>query len=220
MSRVAFISDINTPLGNSLVRLYLRDKNRVFATFSVETEESIEEEYDSLKESAGEALLIERWNRGSPISAKNVFLKALNHFGTLDELLLLGNPSLSAPPLHEISFETIERSVDEWIKGNLFLLKSVLSRYLEKRGGILALINLRNSKPSSPLEEALQRSFSGLAHSLITSYGDKGVNIITFESALDEPEEYAEYIYRNLSEKGNRQSGRWLRYRRGFFSNI
>jgi len=218
MSRVAFISDIDTPLGNSLVQLYLQDQNHVFGTYSSELDEGGEEELASLKETGGEALLVDKWNRGSPVSAKNMFLQASNQFGSLDEVILLGNPSLSAPPLHEIPFETIDRSVDKWIKGNLFLLKSVLTRYLERQGGVLALVNLRSSKPSSPLEEALQRSFLGLAHSLITAYGDSGINVIAFESTSEKAEEYAGYIYRNLSESGSRNAGRWLRHRRGLFS--
>jgi len=218
MSRAAFISDIDTPLGNSLVRLYLQDQNHVFATYSGELDEEGEQDLESLKATAGDALLVDKWNRGSPISAKNMFLQALNHFDSLDEVVLLGNPSLSAPPLHEIAFETIDRTVDEWIKGNLFLLKNVLAQYLEKQGGLLALVNLRSSKPASPLEEALQRSFLGLVHSLITSYGDRGINVIAFESTSEKAEEYPGFIYRNLSDSGSRSAGRWLRHRKGLFS--
>ncbi len=218
MSRVAFISDIDTPLGNSLVRLYLQDQNRVFATYSSDLDEEGEENLEALKETGGESLLVDKWNRGSPVSAKNMFLQAINQFDSLDEVLLMGNPPLFAPPLHETPFETIDRSVDEWIKGNLFLLKSVLTRYLEKQGGVLALVNLRNSKPASPLEEALRRSFSGLANSLITSYGDSGINVIAFESTSEKAEEYAGYIYRNLSDSGSKSAGRWLRHRKGLFS--
>ena len=218
MSRVAFISDIDTPLGNSLVRHYLKGQNHVFATYSSELDQEGEQAIEALKETGGEALLVDKWNRGSPVSAKNMFLQSLNQFGSLDEVVLLGNPPLSAPPLHEIPFEIIDRSVDEWIKGNLFLLKSVLTRYLERQGGVLALVNLRHSKPASPLEEALRRSFLGLANSLITAYGDSGINVIAFESTSEKAEEYAGYIYRNLSESGSRSAGRWLRHRKGLFA--
>ncbi len=201
-----------------MVRLYTQDQIPVFATYSGELGEGVEEDIEALRESAGEALLVEKWNRSSPISAKNMFLQASNRFGSIDEVILLGNPILSAPPLHEIPFETIDRSVDEWIKGNLFFLKSILARYVERREGVLALVNLRSSKPSSPLEEALQRSFFGLAQSLITSYGDSGINVIAFDSTAEKPEEFAGYIYRNLSESGGKSAGRWLRHRRGLFT--
>ena len=254
MNRVAFISDIDTPLGYELVRLYLRDEHRVFATRSdfitsgmegrnsgegsgegngaggEGTERSapperpeepgLEEELEALREQSGEDLMVERWNRSSPISAKSMFLKALNRFERLDELLLLGDPPLSIPPLEQVSYEMIERSVDCWIKGNLFLLKNVIGRYLEAGSGTLALVNTRFHQAPTPLEEAIQRSFAGLTRSLLSSYGERGIQVVAFESTENHSKEFAGYIYKTLTDRGTRAAGRWLRYKRGLFGGL
>jgi hypothetical protein len=220
MSQVAFISDIDTPLGFQLARLYLQEENRVFATKSGNEAQVSEEELKSLQGTAGDALLVETWNRSSPISAKNMFLAALNRFGTPDEVLLIGHSHRSIPALHEASFETIEKSVDCWIKGNLFLLKTVLHSYLEKRRGTIALINERSENSSSPLEGTIDRSFAGLAHSLLTAYSDHGVSVVAFESAVEQAEDYAVYIFRCLKETRGKTTGKWMRFRRGIFGGF
>jgi len=261
MSRVAFISDIDTPLGLELARCYIRDENRVFATTSASLtggpkggpdggtrkpaekrsqktaeipgegdsestpaergeEPWLEEELRALREGAVEALAVEEWNRSSPISAKSMFLKALNRFDTVDEVLLLGDPHLALPPLDEVSYEMIERTVDCWVKGNLFLLKNVLSRYLKTGAGTLALVNTRFHEEPSPLEEAIQRSFMGITRSLLTAYGDRGINVVAFESTDDHVMDFAGYIYKSLTDRSSRSSGRWLRYKKGLFGGL
>jgi len=247
MSRVAFISDIDTPLGLELARCYIRDENQVFATTSTfikggagigagngregggaagavpqerEAEPGLEEEIEALRDQAGDALAVEQWNRSSPISAKSMFLKALNRFENLEEVLLLGDPSLTLPPLDQISFEVIERTVDCWVKGNLFLLKNVLSRYLKTGAGTLALVNTRFHEEPSPLEEAIQRSFMGITRSLLTAYGDRGINVVAFESTDDHVMDFAGYIYKSLTDRSSRSSGRWLRYKKGLFGGL
>ena len=220
MDRVAFITDIDTPLGESLVRLYLEENNQVIATVSSPENSALPEDFSHLKESAGDSLLIEPWNRHSPISAKNVYLKAITHFNRLDEVLLIGNNDLSCPLLHQVGFEVIERAIDSWIKGNLFFLKSILARFLEKGGGILALISIDFNHPTSALEETLRHSFLGLARSLLQTYGNKGINVNAFESSVNQIDEFSRYIYRNLTERGRKDSGRWLRYRSGILSGL
>ena len=63
MSRVALITDIDTSLGNELVRLYLEAGHRVIATSG--TEEAL----TSLGDVAQDSLTVLRWNRPSPVSA-------------------------------------------------------------------------------------------------------------------------------------------------------
>ena len=220
MNRVAFISDIDTPLGEKLAKLYIEGENRVFATVSETNSKDASAGYVALKKLAPESLQVEIWNRHSPISAKNMILKAVSHFDALDEVVLIGNPNLAASALHETSFETIEKAVDSWIKGNLFLLKPVLSRYIAKKEGLLALVCMNYDSLANPLEELIRRSFLGLAHSLLKAYGNKEFSINAFESYSTEMQEFANYIYRNISEKGARTSGRWRRFRSGILSGL
>ena len=220
MSRVVFISDIDTPLGEELARLYLQDDNRVFATASPVEKKKQPGSYTSLMDRAGESLRVETWNRNSPISAKNMILRTLSRYNGLDEVLLLGNADLSTPALHDSSYETIERTVDCWVKGNLFLLKPVLTRYLEKKEGTLALICMKYDDHAGPMPELIRRSFLGLTHSLLDTYGNKGFSINAFESTSTDIEEFAAYIFRNLTDKGAKTSGKWRRYRGNILSGL
>ena len=220
MSRVAFISDLDTPLGEYLVRLYVENGNRVFTTIDSVSGQTAREEFSGLADSAGEQLLIEQWHRHSPISAKNMYLRALTHFGRLDEVLLIGNPSIPPVELHAIPFETLDRTVDSWIKGSLFFLKAVLDRFVEEEGGVVALISVDFNHPDSPLEEAVRHAFQGLAHSLLKTYASRGININAFESSVSRSRQFAGFIYRSLTERGRKDSGRWLRYRTGILPNL
>ena len=199
MSRVIFISDIDTPLGEELARLYLKGETRVFATASPVENKEQPGGYMSLIDRAGDSLQVETWNRNSPISAKNMILRAISRYSGLDEVLLLGNAGLSTPALHDTSYETIERTVDYWVKGNLFLLKPVLTRYLEKKNGVLALICMKYDDRASPISELIRRSFLGLTHSLLDTYANRGFSINAFESSSAEVREFAAYIHRHLT---------------------
>ena len=116
-----------------------------------------------------EDLLVIEWNRKSPISAKNVLLTALNRFDRIDETLLLLTPELDQKLLQETATETIDRAVDTWIKGSLFLMKAVLVLYGQKQEGALALINhvprVTTAVPP-PLESALRGSFRATAEAV------------------------------------------------------
>ena len=162
-----------------------------------------------------EDLLVIEWNRKSPISAKNVLLTALNRFDRIDETLLLLAPELEQKLLQETSTETIERAVDTWIKGSLFLIKAVLVLYGQKQEGFLALINhlpqVAKAVPP-PLESALRGSFRATAESIFAGIGQQNVFINGFESHSTKIEELADFIFDTMNSRGNRTTGKWYRF--------
>ena len=222
MSRRAFITDIDTALGAELARLYIDSSCHVFGTINSRdsSEPDLSPALKSLKESAGELLHIETWHRHSPISAKNMILKALACFDVIDEFLLIGNPFHSAPALHSIEFRLLDKEVDSWIKGNLFLLREILVYTLEKNSGILTLICLNHNHPESSLEETIRQGFLALADSLFKTYSNKGITINAFESQPGLIDEFAAYIFRHMSERGTKISGKLFKYRKGLLSNL
>ena len=155
------------------------------------------------------------WNRTSPISAKNVLLTALNRFDRIDETLLLFTPELEQKLLQEISAETMDRAVDTWIKGALFLMKAVLELYTQKQGGCLALIDHLLQEEGAvlpPLESALRGGFTAAAGAVFASNSPRKVFINGFESRSQKVEELADFIFDTMKNRGARVSGKWFRF--------
>jgi len=209
MKRVALITDASTPLGDQLVRRYLSEGYGVAATCSgqarIETPVVSEEE----------DLLVIKWNRSSPISAKNVVLSARNRFDRIDETLLLLTPELEPKLLQETATETINRAVDAWIKGSLFLLKAVLLLYGQKQEGFLALINHQPQAAAAvppPLESALRGGFRATAEAIFAGIGQANVFINGFESHTTKIEELADFIFDTMTGRGIRTAGKWYRF--------
>ncbi|MBN1837004.1 MAG: hypothetical protein JW820_14205, partial [Spirochaetales bacterium] len=181
MKPVALITDAQTRLGEALVKLYLAEGYCVAATRS--NQESVERPLVSQSED----LLLMDWSRRSPISTRNVLLSTLNRFQRLDQTILLLSPSLEQGLLHELSYEIIERAVDAWTKGTLFLLKSVLELYRKQDFQTpcdLALVSVTTQvegTPLPPLEAALRGSFEATAASLFDSYNAQGLRVHGFE---------------------------------------
>jgi NAD(P)-dependent dehydrogenase (short-subunit alcohol dehydrogenase family) len=209
MKRVVLVSDAQTSLGEELVRQYLT------AGYAVAGARCLEATPEGLPAAADEDLLLIDWDRRSPISTRNVLLSALNRYDHIDEALVLAAPELERSLLQELSYETIERAVDTWIKGTLFLCKTVLEHFGRLSGGSLGLVRYGNQEPGGelpPLQGVLHGSFRALARSLFAGSGERNVRIRGFECSRAGAPEYAAYIVATMTGKGARLSGRWLRF--------
>jgi NAD(P)-dependent dehydrogenase (short-subunit alcohol dehydrogenase family) len=209
VNRVALITDAQTSLADQLIRRYLSEGYSVAATRSHQVR------IDTPMISEDEDLLLIEWNRTSPISAKNVLLTSLNRFDRIDETLLLFTPELEQKLLQETSAETMDRAVDTWIKGSLFLMKAVLELYTQKQGGRLALINHLPQEEGTvlpPLESALRGSFTATAGAVFASNSQRNVFINGFESRSQKIEELADFIFDTMKDRGTRVSGKWFRF--------
>ena len=191
------------------MRRYLSEGYGVAATCSGQAR------LDTPLVSEEEDLLVIEWNRKSPISAKNVLLAALNRFDRIDETLLLLAPELEQKLLQETATETIDREVDAWIKGPLFLMKAVLVLYGQKQEGFLALINhvpqVATAVPP-PLESALRGSFRATAEAIFAGIGQQNVFINGFESHSTKIEELADFIFDTMKTRTARTTGKWHRF--------
>ena len=206
MNKSVFITDADTLLGSELTRLYISGGSKVIATVgtedaftSVNKASGLEADIplktlSDLKNKNEESLMIVLWHRQSPVSTKNIFLRLLTQFDSIDEVLLFGNPVQSAPALHLANFELINEYVDSYTKGTLYLLKEILTHYQVKKTGLLALICLNSNHSSSPLEEIFRRGFLGLCHSLLNAYANEEFKINAFESSADFTENFAAEI--------------------------
>jgi len=209
VNRVALITDAQTSLADQLIRRYLSEGYSVAATRSHQVR------IDTPMISEDEDLLLIEWNRTSPISAKNVLLTSLNRFDRIDETLLLFTPELEQKLLQETTAETMDRAVDTWIKGSLFMMKAVLELYTQKRGGCLALVNHLPQEEGAvlaPLESALRGSFTAAAGAVFASNSQRNVFVNGFESRSQKIEELADFIFDTMKDRGARLSGKWFRF--------
>jgi NADP-dependent 3-hydroxy acid dehydrogenase YdfG len=214
MSRSVLVTDIDTHLGNELVRLYLEAGNRVLATSS--TEEAL----SSFGAAADESLDVARWNRNSPASARNMVLRALTGFDGLDELVMLGPDRPTPPSLVQASVADIESFVDGWIKGTLFLVREVLDHFERQGKGVVAMVLCVDTR-ESPMSATLQGAFSSLCEGLLRHYGSGGSIVVNgFANGGQEVEGFAEFVMTNIKEKGRIQTGRWFRFQSGILSGL
>jgi NADP-dependent 3-hydroxy acid dehydrogenase YdfG len=209
MKQVALITDASTPLGDQIVRRYLSEGFSVVATFSGEAK------IDTPLVSEEEDLLVLEWNRKSPISAKNVLLAGLNRYDRIDQSLLLLTLGLEQKLLQETAVGTIDRAVDAWIKGSLFMIKTILELYGQKQEGLLGLIN-HTPQPARavppPLESALRGSFRAAAEAIFAGVGQQNIFATGFESNSAKIEELADFIFDTMNGKGIRTAGKWHRF--------
>jgi NADP-dependent 3-hydroxy acid dehydrogenase YdfG len=209
MKQVALVTDASTPLGDQLVRRYLSEGFGVIATSSGAAT------VDTPLVSEEEDLLLVEWNRKSPISAKNVLLTGRNRFDRIDQTLLLLAPELEQKLLQETAAETIDRAVDDWIKGSLYMIRVILRLYAEKQEGLLALINHMPQAARAvppPLESALRGGFRATAEAIFAGVGQQNVFITGFESTSTKIEELADFIFDTMNGKGIRIAGKWHRF--------
>jgi NAD(P)-dependent dehydrogenase (short-subunit alcohol dehydrogenase family) len=207
---VVLVSDAQTPLGATLAQLYLARGCSVAAVGSGEQKRTA-------RSDAEETLRVD-WNRRSPISARNVVLSVVNHFERIDEAVVLLSPSLDRGLLHEFSYEVLERAVDSWVKGSLFLIKGLLDQFRRQNTEelpVLAMVDLADQEEGTafpPLEAALRGSFEATARSLIASYEAERVRVHGFSGFSPQYKGFAEFIVDTLAGRASRASGRWHRY--------
>jgi NAD(P)-dependent dehydrogenase (short-subunit alcohol dehydrogenase family) len=214
MSRSVLVTDIDTHLGNELVRLYLEAGHRVVATSG--TEEAL----SSFGSAADESLAVVRWNRNSPASARNMVLKTLNTFDGLDELVLLGPDRPTPASLVQTTLADIEALVDNWIKGSLFLLRETLEHFERRAAGVVAMI-LPADTGDSPMASTLHGAFASLCEGLLRRHTGAGSVVVNgYATGGQDIEGFAEFIMMNLAERGRIQTGRWFRFQSGILSGF
>jgi NAD(P)-dependent dehydrogenase (short-subunit alcohol dehydrogenase family) len=216
MGRVVLVTDIDTSLGNQLVRLFLEDGDRVFAT------SADQDSLTSFNQVAGDSLKVFQWNRRSPVSARNVMLKALAAFDAIDALVLLGPPDLGGLPLLQLEAAAIEEEVDCWIKGSTFLARELLAYFSRRRAGMVALVAQNPASGGGAVGEIARGGFRGLTWALLRGTGTVGESVMVngFESSSPNIEDYAGFVHRALQERARRSPGKLLRHPGGLAATL
>lgn len=160
------------------------------------------------------------WNRRSPLSAKTFILEGTNAFERIDEALLVYAPEGAGRAIHESALAEIEETMDDDLKGLLFLLKELFAFFEKQKSGTLSCVFFdKGMENLPPLEAAVAGAFRALVPTLQRGYGNEGFLVRGFHAAADQPKEFAQYIL-GFSERTEKTAGRWVKYsgKTGFFS--
>lgn len=218
MSETVLVVDGETPLGRGLVRLFRQSGRRVITTCRKPEKTDAGDD--------GSDVVRAPWGRASPVSARNVLLKALTTFERLDTAVFTFSPSLKRVLLHETEYADIEAAVDEWVRGTLFLLREVIGQLVRQGSGTLALVQSFTREDSTeypPLEAMVRGAIGDLSASLLASYGGEGLSFFRFETSSPKMEEYAKYVVDSLADASGRPSRqRTFHFRQpgGFFDRF
>ena len=174
--------------------------------------------------SAGpEGLVSTIWNRRSPLSARSVIIRAANVLETIDEVIVVYQGHGEFRPFHELSSADIETTIDADVKGYLFLLREVLL-YLNKQGsGILTLVFQHPLEQlGAPLEAGAAALFRAIGDELFAAYNNEPIVLRGFESTIDSPKEFAQFVLTAGENRPERTRGKWLKYtgKSGLFSFV
>ncbi|WP_020611136.1 SDR family NAD(P)-dependent oxidoreductase [Sediminispirochaeta bajacaliforniensis] len=206
MGKRVLITGKTTKLGNLLVEHYLSQGWQVVATVKQDEEKRNDTEIDS-------NLLIRTWNRRSPLAAKNVLLGGINHFGGIDEAIIIFPVDGENRPLHELPSAAIEAAVDGQIKSQLFMVKEVLAYFQKEKSGQLSLVrHNEGAEVLPPLDAVCSGSFQALSRSLFTFYQNEEVRINSFESSTGDTKGFVDFFIKTLDEKARDQHGKMYRF--------
>ena len=204
MKRKILITGLDSELKTKLASLFLDNDFRVAVTVSTQNKKN--------KPGANGPFEIP-WNNRSPLSAKDLILECQNKMDGFDNALTIFTSRQSNKPIHEISSAEIESAIDSSLKGNIFILKEIIL-YFQKIGtGNIALIHdIEHGEILAPLYAVEAGGLSTLARSLFASYQNEQLSINSYRSNSEELTDYAEYIFKNITESVKQVHGKNFKF--------
>ena len=204
MKKKIIIAGLDSKLKEKLVTIFLN--NNFTVAVSTNSNKS-----DTNKKNNN--LLEIPWNIKSPLSAKNLILECHNKLNGFDEALTILSFKPSNRPIHEISSYDIEFAIDSSLKGNIFLLKELILYFQKIKTGNISLIhNTLQSEIFDPLYAVSAGGLTELSKSLFASYQNEQLSINSFISNSEGIEEYAEYIFQNISGRAKKIHGKIFKF--------
>ena len=139
----------------------------------------------------------------SPVSARNVVLKALSTNAAIDHAILIHSLTNERRNLHEIPLNLIQEISDLQLKSHLFLAKELLSLFLKRKAGTLSLVvDIGGLDELATMDSLVAGGFTSLAESLMSVYRNDPVSINAFDTQSSDVDEYALYIVSTATQGG------------------
>jgi len=203
--KTVLITDSQTELGLSLVKLFLDEKYQVVSAY---TENTVSKAIDSLQR---QGLLAVKWNRPSRLSAKNLIFKIRNSFSSLEAAFILcfGPPDQAGFPA--INPLYLEHFLDKHLKGSLFLIQELLNYFARQGKGWLTLIFLKQAESDSFFKlyhESLLELIKYLAKA--QAFASLHLNAIKISKSglRQNGQSLAPLLYKAYQEKCNKSNGK------------
>lgn len=203
MRHKILITGLDSNLKTKLVELFLGNNSIV----------AVSTNYPVKKTKSNNNLIEIPWNSRSPLSAKNMVLDCQNKLNGFDEALTILSSEQNNKPIHEISSSHIENSIDTNLKGNIFALKEIILYFQNKGTGNISLINnINQNEIPAPLYALELGALSAFTKSLFASYQNEQLTINSFSSHSFEIDEYADYIFKTISDRGKPVHGKMFKF--------
>jgi hypothetical protein len=149
-------------------------------------------------------------------------MKGIRDFGEIDGVLLVHTPRGDHSPLHEIPAVRIETAVDTALKGYMYIAKEALAYFIKRKQGFFSFVIAEENETVSSLDAVLAGGFRALSDSLFRMYQNEPIILNGYESKGANPELFADFVVRTMTERERQPKGRWLHFsdRQGLFQNI
>jgi hypothetical protein len=209
MERVALITDIDTPLGHSLLHHCYTDYDHIAGTVSSPVKDV------SFPGVISERLFTIEWTRRSPFEVKNIILSVIKKYKKLDETLIIHSALADTTHFGNLEIADIDMAVDIWLKNYVFLCREILTYYTSVKGGVLILINniyYENKKTISPLFELIHDGFRGFTLNLMASYREKAMRINSIESSSPDEKALSVFVSKCLRDRLRSISGKTITF--------
>ena len=208
MKPTMLITGGDSPLGNSIIQKALADGFNVIATAPSISSQGQRAGGDK---GQSESLMLVPWNRISPVSARNVVLRAVGSYAAIDQAIVVHSLTNERKPLHELALNQLQEIVDVQLKSHLFLIKEILAHFLKRKSGVLSLVVEGAVRGELPTMDALvTEGFVSLINSLMASYQNDPIAVIGFDAQPSEPKDYASFILSALAHDPH--PGKWLHF--------
>jgi NAD(P)-dependent dehydrogenase (short-subunit alcohol dehydrogenase family) len=217
MEKCVLITDIDTPLGYQLAKLYSRDGNKVIGTISGGDRENSITDIDT------EIIDVTEWHRHSPVEAKNLVLKIQNNYKHLHETLIVQSIHGSTDLLQDTVITDIDKKVDYWLKGLFFLTREIIKTYQNQGQGALYFLQHTNpQQDTSALLEAVKNGTRGFTGYILRAYQKTSFTVNCLESSYTKPGDFAAYAYKQITGRLHQYTGKRVRFQQkiGLFAGI
>jgi len=146
------------------------------------------------------------WSRRSPVAAKNFLLQTLQEFESLDEAWIIITPERESFGLAELAPLALDESLDNAVKGTLYLVRELLQRQANQPGLVLRFVFYDEDPASLPPLAALHyQGLKGMVNALLVQARKRNLTLWVYEALVPRLEDYLSYI---LSSK-TPLPGRW-----------
>ena len=206
MEKTILVTGKDTFLGNEISKFFLGQGARVGVSITPRNQDS----HPSLEQD--ERLLTVPWYRRSSISAKNLVLQTVNQLGPLDEAWIIFTQEHEKTALGETSASVLEESLDESLKGLVFLTRELLLAQAARPEFRLIFVFFDEDRLElDPLCALQYEGAKAFVSSVLANARRKNHLIWAYEAAHPQADAFAQFVLSHPRNPENKTfgPGRW-----------